>query len=101
MKITNLKIRKLYASGNLRAVVSITFDDCFVIHDIKIIEHMEKLFIVMPSKKKPDGAYRDIAHPINSEFRTIIEEAVMEEYNKRLAEAENDESLFTPHGNEE
>lgn len=86
MNITDVKIRKTFEDGPLRAVLSITFDDCFALHDIKIISVENKTFVVMPSRKNNDGTYKDIAHPINSEFRRILELEVMEAYNKYLAE---------------
>ena len=82
MQITDVRVRKVAKEGKLKAVVSITMDDEFVVHDIKVIEGEKGLFIAMPSKKALDGEYRDIAHPINSETRTMIENAILKEYNK-------------------
>ncbi len=76
--------------GKLKAIVSITMDDEFVVHDIKVIEGEKGLFIAMPSKKTQDGEYRDIAHPINSETRDRIQSIILESYEKTLAE-ENEE----------
>ena len=91
MKITNIKIRKLFDDeGPMKAVVSVTFDGQLALHDIKIINTKEKLFIVMPSKKNPDGTYRDIVHPITADFRTQIEDAVISEYERVLAENASD-----------
>ncbi len=90
MKITDIKIRKFFDEGPMKAVVSITLDDCLAIHDIKVIYAREKFFIVMPSRKNPDGTYRDIVHPINSEFRKALEEAVIDAYHVQLASAEFD-----------
>lgn len=87
MKITNVKVRKLFDEGPMKAVVSVTLDDCFAVHDIKVIEVKDKTFIVMPSVKKEDGTYRDIAHPIGIEFRTELTEAVLEEYEVQRAAA--------------
>ena len=82
MEITDIKVRKINAEGRMKAVVSITFDDTFVVHDIKVIEGQDKLFIVMPSRKTPDGEFKDIAHPINSEMRETIQTKILEEYEK-------------------
>lgn len=87
MVITDVKVRKMFAEGPMKAVVSVTFDDAFAIHDIKLISANDKNFIVMPSKKVADGAYRDICHPINAEFRAAIESAVLSAYEKALEEA--------------
>lgn len=84
MKVTDVRIRKIATEGKMKAVVSVTFDDQFVVHDIKIIEGQNGLFIAMPSKKMADGEFRDIAHPINSETRKKIQDAVFEEYEKFL-----------------
>ena len=90
MKITDIKIRKFFDEGPMKPVVSITLDDCLAIHDIKVIYARERYFIVMPSRKNPDGTYRDIVHPINSDFRTALEEAVIDAYHVQLASAEFD-----------
>ena len=90
MQITDIKIRKLFNEGPMKAVVSVTFDDCLAIHDIKVIYARERYFIVMPSRKNPDGTYRDIAHPINSDFRVALEEAVLDAYNVQLVAAQAD-----------
>lgn len=86
MKITDIKIRKTFEDGPLKAILSITFDDCLALHDVKIISVENKSFVVMPSRKNHDGTYKDIAHPINSEFRNLLELEVMESYNTYLAE---------------
>ncbi len=91
MKITDIKIRKFFDEGPMKAIASVTFDDCLAVHDVKIINARDKFFIVMPSRKNPDGTYRDIVHPINSEFRATLEEAVIEEYNVALIAAKADE----------
>ncbi len=80
MEITDVKIRRTFETAPLRAVASVTFDDQFAVHDIKVIEAQEKLFIVMPSRKNGDGTYRDIAHPINAPFRHTLEHAVLDAY---------------------
>ena len=89
MQITNIKIRKIFDDeGPMKAVVSVTFDDVLALHDIKVIYAREKYFTVMPSRQNPDGSYRDIVHPINATFRNMLEEAVIDAYNKELAIAE-------------
>lgn len=85
MKITDVRVRVLGTESRLKGVATITFDDCFVVHDIKIIEGESGIFIAMPSKKMPNGTYRDIAHPINSETRKELEEAIIKEYENILA----------------
>ena len=80
MEITDIKIRRIITEGRLRAVVSVTVDNMLAVHDIKVIEAQEKLFIVMPSRKNGDGTYRDIAHPINAPFRHTLEHAVLDAY---------------------
>lgn len=82
MNITDVRIRKVNAEGKMKAVVSVTFDNEFVVHDIKVIEGQEGLFIAMPSRKTPDGEFKDIAHPINSSTRERIQSAILEEYEK-------------------
>ena len=88
MKITDVRVRKITKEGKMRAVVSITLDDEFVVHDIKVIEGEKGLFIAMPSKKASDGEYRDIAHPINSSTRESIQRIILEHYEKALEEPE-------------
>ena len=73
----------------MKAVVSVTFDNCFVVHDIKVIEGMDKLFIAMPSRKTPEGEYKDIAHPINIEMRELLSERILEKYNSTMIEHES------------
>ena len=87
MQITDVRVRKVAKEGKLKAVVSITMDEEFVVHDIKVIEGEKGLFIAMPSKKAVDGEYRDIAHPINSETREKIQSIIPENYEKVLEEA--------------
>lgn len=82
MKITDVRIRKVSDEGKMKAVVSITFDDEFVVHDIKVIDGQNGLFIAMPSKKVGEGDFRDIAHPLKSETRNAIKEAIFAEYEK-------------------
>lgn len=88
MLISDIKVRKLFEDGPMKAIASVTFDSQLAVHDIKVINARDKFFIVMPSRKNPDGTYRDIVHPINAEFRAVLEDAVIEAYNKALAEAE-------------
>ena len=82
MNITDVRIRKITTEGKMKAVVSITFNEEFVIHDIKVIEGQNGLFIAMPSRKTPDGEFKDIAHPINSATREKIQKAILDEYEK-------------------
>lgn len=74
----------------MKAVVSVTFDDCLAVHDIKVIYARERYFIVMPSRKNPDGTYRDVVHPINAEFRATLENAVIDAYHVQYVAAEHD-----------
>lgn len=89
MNITDVRVRKITNEGKMKAVVSVTFDNDFVVHDIKVIEGQNGLFIAMPSRKSPDGEFRDIAHPINSETRAQLQDAILQEYNKVKDEEEN------------
>ncbi|MBQ3105455.1 MAG: septation regulator SpoVG [Lachnospiraceae bacterium] len=86
MRITDVRVRKITKEGKLKAIVSITLDEEFVVHDIKVIEGEKGLFIAMPSKKAADGEYRDIAHPINSNTRDIIQRTILESYREALEE---------------
>ena len=88
MQITDIKIRKTFDDGPLKAVVSLTFDAQLAVHDIKVIYANDRFFIGMPSRKNGDGTYRDIVHPINADFRVMVEEAVLAAYNEELAKAE-------------
>ena len=88
MQITDIKVRKLFDDGPMRAIVSVTFDGQLAVHDIKVINAREKFFIVMPSRKNPDETYRDIVHPINAQFRSMLESAVIAAYEQALADAE-------------
>jgi len=88
MQITDIKVRKLFDEGPMKAVVSVTFDGQLAVHDIKVINARDKFFIVMPSRKNPDETYRDIVHPINAQFRGMLENAVIAAYESALAEAE-------------
>ena len=90
MKITDIKVRKLFEEGPMKAIVSVTFDGQLAVHDIKIINARDKFFIVMPSRKNPDDTYRDIVHPINAEFRAMLENAVARAYEEAVAAAESE-----------
>ena len=87
MQITDIRVRVVQKESKMKAVVSVTFEDCFVVHDIKVIEGEKGLFIAMPSKKTPDGEYRDIAHPINGEMRKLLMDAILDSYQKELENA--------------
>ncbi|MBO5955225.1 MAG: septation regulator SpoVG [Clostridia bacterium] len=91
MQITDIKVRKINAEGRMKAVVSVTFDDAFVVHDIKVIAGQEKLFIAMPSRKTPDGEFKDIAHPINAEMRELLQNMILEKYEESLADFSEEE----------
>ena len=94
MEITDIKIRKFMTEGRLRAIVSITIDGMLAVHDIKVVQGDERLFIAMPSRKDENGMFRDIVHPIVPEGRKMIEDSVLEAYQKHLAltEAEAQEN---------
>ena len=85
MVISDIKVRKLFEDGPMKAIVSVTFDGQLALHDIKVINVRDKHFIVMPSRKNPDGTYRDIVHPINGEFRANLEESVLRAYDEEVA----------------
>ncbi|MGP1570178.1 MAG: septation regulator SpoVG [Eubacteriales bacterium] len=88
MNITDVRVRKISDEGKMKAVVSVTFDDEFVVHDIKVIDGQNGLFIAMPSRKMGDGDYRDIAHPLRSETRNRMKDAILEAYeNDEIEEA--------------
>ncbi len=87
MTITDIRVRKVASQNRMKGIASITIDDVFVIHDIKIIESDKGLFIAMPSKKTPNGEFKDIAHPINTETREMIQEKVIAKYNETTEEA--------------
>ena len=99
MHITDVKVRKLFDDGPMKAIVSVTFDGQLAVHDIKVINAKEKLFIVMPSRKNPDESYRDIVHPINAQFRSVLESAIIEAYEaalKAAGEASAENADVTP-----
>lgn len=89
MQITDVRIRKIATDGKMKAIVSVTFDNEFVVHDIKVIEGQNGLFIAMPSRKTPDGEFKDIAHPINTDTREKIQNAILSAYEQ----AKNEESV--------
>ena len=82
MEITDIRIRRVGADGKLKAYVTVTFDDCFVVHNVKVIEGKNGAFIAMPSRKTKAGDYKDVAHPINSDFRNVLQDKILEAYNK-------------------
>ena len=88
VEVTHVRVRKVTEDSKMKAIVSVTFDDEFVVHDIKVIDGINGIFIAMPSRKMPDGEFRDIAHPISPTTRRKIQEAVFLEYEKSLAELE-------------
>ena len=99
MKVTDVRLRKIQTDGRMKALVSITLDEDFVIHDLRVIEGNSGLFVAMPSKRTPDGEFRDIAHPINSDMRQEIQDAVMKVYDEtdevipdKNATSDNEES---------
>ena len=91
MNITDVRVRKITAEGKMKAIVSITIDDVFVVHDIKVIDGEKGLFIAMPSKKATDGEYRDIAHPINSKTREDLQNLILSRYERALLEPDTEE----------
>mgnify|MGYP004536183953 FL=1 len=94
MEITDIRVRKVNSEGKLKAVVSVTFDGVFVVHDIKLIENEGRMFISMPNKRVRSGEYKDIAHPVNPEMREALERSVIsayEDYLKTSAESEESE----------
>ena len=91
MNITDVRVRKVAKEGKMKAVVSVTIDDEFVVHDIKVIEGEKGLFIAMPSRKASDGEYRDIAHPINSGTRDMIQTIILDKYESAALESQQEE----------
>ena len=94
MTITDVRIRKITREGKMKAIVSITLDDEFVVHDIKVIDGEKGLFIAMPSRKTTTGEYKDIAHPINSQTREQIQDIILKEYQQALTEEDQTETGF-------
>ena len=91
MQVTDIRVRKVNSEGKMKAVVSVTFDEVFVVHDIKIIEGKEKLFIAMPSRRTKEGDFKDIAHPINTAMRDELQEMILAKYDEVLSELPNEE----------
>ena len=91
MQLTDIKIRKFFDEGPMKAIVSVTFDGCLAVHDIKVIYARDRFFIVMPSRKNLDGTYRDIVHPINSDFRAELERTVIDAYHAQSALRETED----------
>jgi len=89
MDITDIRIRKINQDSKMKAIVSVTFDNALAVHDIKIIEGADKLFVAMPSRKTPEGEYKDITHPINSTMRSTLEHLILEKYQTALLEEEH------------
>ncbi len=98
MQITDVKVRKLFDEGPMRAIVSVTFDNQLAVHDIKVIHAREKYFIVMPSRKNQDDTYRDIVHPINAQFRSVLETAVIDAYDRAVEAAKAAEATAEAEG---
>ena len=92
MQITDIRARKLTKEGKMKAVVSVTFDDVFVVHDIKVIDGDKGLFIAMPSRRAGDGEYRDIAHPINSDMRDRLQSEILAKYEEAVKESRENET---------
>ena len=92
MQITDIRVRKLTKEGKMKAVVSVTFDDVFVVHDIKVIDGDKGLFIAMPSRRAGDGEYRDIAHPINSDMRDRLQSEILAKYEEAFKEIRENET---------
>ena len=90
MQVTDVRVRKIAKEGRMKAIVSITLDEEFVVHDIKVIEGDKGLFIAMPSKRTADGVYKDIAHPINASAREAIQEIILENYRRALLEPDGE-----------
>ena len=86
MKITDVRVRKVNSAGKMKAVVSVTFDDSFVVHDIKVIEGKERMFIAMPSRKTAEGEFKDVAHPINTQLRDELQSVILKKYDEVLLE---------------
>ena len=93
MQITDIKIRKVFDDGPMKAVVSVTFDGQLAVHDVKVINARDKFFIVMPSRKNPDDTYRDIVHPINADFRAMLEREVITAYEAEIEALANAEPV--------
>lgn len=92
MQVTDIRVRKVNSVGKMKAVVSVTFDGCFVVHDIKVIEGKERLFIAMPSRKTAEGEFKDVAHPISSELRDELQSLILAKYEEALLETPTEEA---------
>ena len=92
MRVTDIRIRKMLQEGKMKAIVSVTLDDAFVVHDMKVVEGQNGLFVAMPSRKMADGAFRDVAHPISQEARDVIQSSVMAAYYQSLAESQSNDT---------
>jgi stage V sporulation protein G len=90
MKITDVRVKKVGTEGKLRAYVSVTFDDSFVVHNLKVIDGQSGIFVAMPSRKTTSGEFKDVAHPINSSFREVVQRAVLEAYDKETEKIESE-----------
>lgn len=90
MNITDVRVRKILTEGKMKAIVSVTLDDAFVIHDVKVVDGQNGLFVAMPSRKTPTGEFRDVAHPISQEARDVLQTRVLEKYEEALAQGEAD-----------
>lgn len=88
MEITSIKIKKFETESKMKAIASVTFDDCFAVHDIKVIENEDKVFVAMPNRRMKDGSFKDVAHPVNFETRKYIEEIIINAYNEAEDPAE-------------
>jgi stage V sporulation protein G len=88
MQITDIKVRKTFEEGPLKAVVSLTLDDQLAVHDVKVIYARDRYFVVMPSRKNPDGTFRDMVHPINASFRAELESAIISAYHEHVANSQ-------------
>lgn len=86
MEITDIRVRKIASDGKMKAIVSVTLDNMLVIHDIKVIEGVEKMFVAMPSRKNAEGEYKDIVHPITSQLRETLQSAILAKYEEALKE---------------
>lgn len=94
MQITDIHFRQFYETGKLRALVSVTFDQTFAVHDIKVIDGQDRLFLAMPSRRMPDGHYRDIVHPVGSALREELEHKVLKEYQQTISRMSENLPIF-------
>jgi len=101
MEITDVKIRKIISEGRLRAVVSVTLDDMLAVHDIKVVQGGERMFVAMPSRKDENGAFRDIVHPISASARNLFEQRILEVYEQQIILMESEEAAEDINGETE